>query len=99
MQIRDYLFSQKDLNLSRIDEANVASNVIYLMEMLPPPKQAALAFLDSGGAVPAPPRLVGNSGWSVTACSAALQQPRNAVILIGWLRVRKHDPIMGCQMR
>lgn len=57
-QVRDYLFAQSDLNLSRSDEATVASNVIYLMELLPPPKAAALAFLDSGGAVPAPPRQV-----------------------------------------
>ena len=56
LQVRDYLFAQSDLNLTRSDEASVASNVIYLIELLPPPKAAATAFLDSGGAVPAPPR-------------------------------------------
>ena len=57
-QVRDYLFAQSDLNLTRSDEATPASNVIYLMELQPPPKAPALAFLDSGGAVPAPPRQV-----------------------------------------
>jgi hypothetical protein len=55
-QVRDYLFAQADLNLTRSDEATPASNVIYLMELQPPPKVPALAFLDSGGAVPPPPR-------------------------------------------
>lgn len=55
-QVRDYLFAQSDLNLTRSDEATPASNVIYLMELQPPPKVPALAFLDSGGAVPPPPR-------------------------------------------
>ncbi|CAL8468966.1 g8507 [Coccomyxa elongata] len=54
--VRNYLFSQSDLNLTRSDEATPASNVIYLLELLPPPKSPALAFLDSGGAVPPPPR-------------------------------------------
>lgn len=58
MQVRSYLFAQSDLNLTRSDEATPASNVIYLLELLPPPKAPALAFLDSGGAVPAPPRQV-----------------------------------------
>ena len=56
MQVRDYLFSQADLNLTRSDEASVASNVLYMMELLPPPKAAALAYLDSGGQAPTPPR-------------------------------------------
>lgn len=55
-QVRDYLFAQADLNLTRSDEATPASNVIYLMELQPPPKVPALAFLDSGGVVPPPPR-------------------------------------------
>ena len=55
-QVRDYLFSQADLNLTRSDEASVASNVLYMMELLPPPKAAALAYLDSGGQAPQPPR-------------------------------------------
>lgn len=56
VQVRDYLFSQADLNLTRSDEASVASNVLYMMELLPPPKAAALAYLDSGGQAPLPPR-------------------------------------------
>ena len=56
MQVRDYLFSQADLNLTRSDEASVASNVLYMMELLPPPKAAALAYLDGGGQAPLPPR-------------------------------------------
>ena len=56
MQVRDYLFSQADLNLTRSDEASVASNVLYMMELLPPPKAAALAYIDSGGQAPLPPR-------------------------------------------
>jgi hypothetical protein len=60
VQVRDYLFAQPDLNLSTIDSSSVASNVIYLMELLPPPKAAAIAFLDSNGTVPPPPRQVRN---------------------------------------
>lgn len=56
MQVRDYLFSQGDLNLTRSDEANVASNILYMMELLPPSKAPALAYLDSGGQAPLPPR-------------------------------------------
>ena len=58
MQVRDYLFAQSELNLTRSDEASVASNVIYLIELLPPPKAAATAYIDSAGAIPAPPRQV-----------------------------------------
>jgi hypothetical protein len=58
MQVRDFLFAQSELNLSTSDAASVASNVIYLIELLPPPKAAVLAFLDSNGSAPAPPRQV-----------------------------------------
>ena len=54
--MRDYLFSREDLNLTRSDSASVASNILYMMELLPPPKAAAVAYLDSGGAAPLPPR-------------------------------------------
>ncbi|CAL5220606.1 g2648 [Coccomyxa viridis] len=54
--VRDYLFSRQDLNLTRSDSATVASNILYMMELLPPPKAAAVAYLDSGGAAPLPPR-------------------------------------------
>lgn len=54
--MRDYLFSREDLNLTRSDSATVASNILYMMELLPPPKAAAVAYLDSGGAAPLPPR-------------------------------------------
>ena len=56
LQVRDYLFSRADLNLTRSDSATVASNILYMMELLPPPKAAAVAYLDSGGAAPLPPR-------------------------------------------
>jgi len=56
VQVRDYLFGQSDLNLTRSDSATVASNILYMMELLPPPKAFAVAYLDSGGAAPLPPR-------------------------------------------
>ena len=56
LQVRDYLFSRQDLNLTRSDSATVASNILYMMELLPPPKAAAVAYLDSSGAAPLPPR-------------------------------------------
>ena len=58
MQVRDYLFSQEDLNLTRSDEAMLASNILYMMELLPPPKALATAYIDSGGTAPLPPRQV-----------------------------------------
>ena len=87
MQVRDYLFSQADLNLTRSDEASVASNVLYMMELLPPPKAAALAYLDSGGQAPLPPRQATPPSSSICtlhalreACSISL---REEVILRG----------------
>ncbi|EIE26972.1 amine oxidase catalytic domain-containing protein [Coccomyxa subellipsoidea C-169] len=76
--VRNYLFAQADLNLTRSDEATPASNVIYLMELQPPPKVPALAFLDSGGAVPAPPRQA-----RVVVYLGYLEQPKVVEMTVG----------------
>ena len=57
-QVREYLFAQTELNLTGSDDATVASNVIYLIELLPPPKAEAVAYLDGNGTYPAPPSQV-----------------------------------------
>ena len=58
-QVRDYLFAQPELNLTDADNAGVASNTLFMVELLPPPKADALAALDD--AAPQPPRQVQTS--------------------------------------
>jgi len=53
-QVRDYLLAQPDLNLTNPDNAGMAANTLFMVELLPPPKADALATLDDGA--PAPPR-------------------------------------------
>jgi len=52
--VRDYLLAQPDLNLTNPDNAGMAANTLFMVELLPPPKADALAALDDGA--PAPPR-------------------------------------------
>ena len=52
--MRDYLLAQPDLNLTNPDNAGMAANTLFMVELLPPPKADALAALDDGA--PAPPR-------------------------------------------
>lgn len=49
-----YLFGQEDLNLTSPDDADMRSNTLFMVELLPPPKADALAALDAGA--PLPPR-------------------------------------------
>lgn len=56
VQVRDYLFAQPELNLTDADNAGVASNTLFMVELLLPPKADALAALDDAG--PRPPRQV-----------------------------------------
>ena len=51
-QVRDYLFAQPELNLTDADNAGVASNTLFMVELLPPPKADALAALDDAAAQP-----------------------------------------------
>lgn len=50
--VRDYLLKQTELNLTRYEEATVNSNYIYLVKLLPPSKNEALAYLDRDGPKP-----------------------------------------------
>ena len=50
--VRDYLLMQAELNLTRYDQASIDSNYIYLIQLLPPSKDEALAYLDGDGAKP-----------------------------------------------
>ena len=50
--VRDYLLMQTELNLTRFEEATVNSNYIYLVKLLPPSKNEALAYLDGDGPKP-----------------------------------------------
>ena len=51
--VKDYLYRQTSLNLGRGNK-HVSSSVIFLIEAIPPPKAAVLAYLDN--AQPAPQR-------------------------------------------
>lgn len=51
--VRDFMLKQSALNLKRIDNASVRDNYIYLIQLLPPGKDAALDYLDNIEAVPA----------------------------------------------
>ena len=44
--VRDYLLMQTELSLTRYEEATVNSNYIYLVKLLSPSKNEALAYLD-----------------------------------------------------
>ncbi|KAJ7379719.1 amine oxidase [Desmophyllum pertusum] len=50
--VRDYLLKQTALKLTEFANATVASNYIYLIQLLPPPKDEVLDYLDSDGAKP-----------------------------------------------
>ena len=50
--VRDYLLMQAELNLTRYDQTSVDSNYIYLIQLLPPSKDEALAYLDGDGDKP-----------------------------------------------
>jgi len=54
VQVLGYLFGQEDLNLTSPDDADMRSNTLFMVELLPPPKADALAALDAGA--PLPPR-------------------------------------------
>ena len=50
--VRDYLLMQAELNLTSYLQATLNSNYIYLIQLLPPSKDEALAYLDGDGAKP-----------------------------------------------
>ena len=50
--VRDYLLKQNSLDLTPYENASLQSNYIYLIQLLPPSKNDALAFLDSDAAKP-----------------------------------------------
>ena len=50
--VREYMLAQASLALERFDDASVSSNYIYEIQLLPPPKTAALEFIDNNGAKP-----------------------------------------------
>ncbi|XP_022780848.1 amiloride-sensitive amine oxidase [copper-containing]-like [Stylophora pistillata] len=45
--VRDYILGQPSLNITPYEEAAINNNFIYLIELQQPPKDEALAFLDS----------------------------------------------------
>uniref|UniRef100_A0A6T5TPM3 Amine oxidase n=1 Tax=Chlamydomonas chlamydogama TaxID=225041 RepID=A0A6T5TPM3_9CHLO len=50
--VRDFLLKQSELGLVPYANATANDSVIYTMELLPPPKAEALAFLDAKGPKP-----------------------------------------------
>lgn len=50
--VRDYLLDQTELKLVKYDEAVIKSNYIYSVQLLPPPKDETLAYLDGIGDKP-----------------------------------------------
>ncbi|KAK9823044.1 hypothetical protein WJX81_002929 [Elliptochloris bilobata] len=74
--VREYLFAQPELNLTNADNAGMASNTLFMVELLPPPKADALAALDAGA--PLPPRQA-----RATVYVGAEQPPRVAELAVG----------------
>ena len=50
--VRDYMLSDPQLNITAHDQAGLNTNYIFLIELYPPNKADALAFLDNGGSKP-----------------------------------------------
>ncbi|KAJ3097383.1 hypothetical protein HDU96_000412 [Phlyctochytrium bullatum] len=50
--IKNWLFAQKDLNLTEYDNATLASNYVWKIERVLPKKQEALAYYDTNGRKP-----------------------------------------------
>jgi Cu2+-containing amine oxidase len=57
--VYDYVLAQPDLNLtSHADNATLYDNKVYMIELIAPPKDEVLAYLDEGGPMPAREALV-----------------------------------------
>ena len=54
--VRDYILSQSSLNVTPYEDAGVNDNYIFLIELMQPPKDKALDFLDNGNAAAKPER-------------------------------------------
>ena len=52
--MRDFLLADPKLELVSIDDASASSNYIFTLELMPPPKAEALAWLDRGSSSNAP---------------------------------------------
>ena len=50
--VRDYLMNQTELKLTKYEKATINSNYIYSVQLLPPSKVEALAYLDGSGDKP-----------------------------------------------
>ena len=50
--VRDYLMNQNELKLTKYEKATINSNYIYSVQLLPPSKDEALAYLDGSGDKP-----------------------------------------------
>ena len=55
---RDFMLKQSSLDLKSIDEASVKDNYIYLIQLLPPEKEAVLEYLDNNKRKPSRRALV-----------------------------------------
>ena len=55
---RDFMLKQPSLDLKTIDNASVKDNYIYMIQLVPPEKDAALEYLDNGKPKPARRALV-----------------------------------------
>lgn len=52
INVRDYIYKVKDLNVTKLADASLSDNVIFAIEFLAPPKALALAFLDNKAKAP-----------------------------------------------
>ena len=52
VSVRDWLFTQEVFNLTAFDNATLEDNYIFMMDLLPPNKAQALAYLDEDGPTP-----------------------------------------------
>ena len=52
IRVRDYMLGQASLNLTDFKEARINNNWIYMIELQPPSKDEALAYLDRSGPKP-----------------------------------------------
>lgn len=73
---------ERDLNLTRADEAKLNDNLIFLVEAFRPTKAAALAYLDAPSAETLPQRFA-----RVTIHHGAAQEPYIADYLVGPLPI------------
>ncbi|KAG9096766.1 hypothetical protein FRC07_010880 [Ceratobasidium sp. 392] len=52
MNVEDWMYEQKELNLTRIEDATMSDNTLWLIESIMPNKTDALDYLDKEGKIP-----------------------------------------------